>query len=116
MPPMPGYESRRGLVASGGGWANATASGVNSQIRTLDPRFPQGIRRSGINIVGTRNGQTTFNTLRHGGGAPDAGLGVDGDFYIDTTGNQIFGPKAGGAWGTGRSIRGTNGREAHAKC
>jgi len=41
MPPMPGYESRRGLVASRGGWANATASGVNSQIRALDPRFPK---------------------------------------------------------------------------
>lgn len=48
-------------------------------------------------------------TLRSGAGAPAAGLGVDGDFYIDTTAWEIYGPKAGGAWGAGTPIIGTDG-------
>ena len=48
-------------------------------------------------------------TILNGAGAPGAGLGVDGDFYIDTTGNLIYGPKTGGAWGAGVSIVGDTG-------
>lgn len=33
-----------------------------------------------------------------GSGAPSNGLGVDGDFYLDTTGHNLYGPKASGAW------------------
>jgi len=29
---------------------------------------------------------------------------VDGDFYINTVANTIFGPKAAGVWGSGTSI------------
>ena len=45
-------------------------------------------------------------SLLNGSGAPAGGLGVDGDFYIDTTANEIYGPKTGGAWGSGTSITG----------
>jgi hypothetical protein len=48
-------------------------------------------------------------TLRYGAGAPASGLGVNGDFYIDTGANFIFGPKAGGAWPSGVSIIGPPG-------
>lgn len=48
-------------------------------------------------------------TILNGSGAPAAGLGVDGDFYIDTTGNLIYGPKTAGAWGAGVSIVGPTG-------
>ena len=45
-----------------------------------------------------------------GSGAPSAGTGVDGDFYIDTTTNTIYGPKAGGVWpATGVSLIGAPG-------
>jgi len=37
---------------------------------------------------------------------PDADDGVDGDFYINTAANTIFGPKAAGVWGSGTSIVG----------
>ena len=33
-------------------------------------------------------------SVRHGAGAPAAGLGQDGDFYIDTSGPTLYGPKA----------------------
>jgi hypothetical protein len=42
---------------------------------------------------------------------PDAGDGVDGDFYINTASNLIFGPKASGAWGSGVAVVGPQGPE-----
>lgn len=50
-------------------------------------------------------------TVLNGSGAPGAGLGVDGDFYIDTTANAIYGPKTGGAWGVGISLIGPAGAD-----
>jgi hypothetical protein len=47
-------------------------------------------------------------TVRNGSGTPSAGLGVDGDFYLDTASNLIYGPKTGGAWGTGVVMTGTS--------
>jgi hypothetical protein len=50
------------------------------------------------------------NTIWSGAGAPAAGLGQNGDFYINTTTHVIFGPKAGGVWpGTGTSLIGPTG-------
>ena len=37
--------------------------------------------------------------------------GVDGDFYINTTSYQIFGPKTGGAWGAGTDLIGPAGAD-----
>lgn len=63
----------------------------------VGPQGPQGI--PGI------DGKTILN----GSGAPASGLGVDGDFYIDTAGDLIYGPKTGGSWGSGTSIVGPAG-------
>ncbi|MHB9027079.1 MAG: hypothetical protein ACYC7E_23330, partial [Armatimonadota bacterium] len=46
-------------------------------------------------------------TVLSGSGAPAGGTGTNGDFYIDTTAWQIYGPKAAGAWGAGTDIVGT---------
>lgn len=48
------------------------------------------------------------NTLRSGSGPPGAGLGEDGDWYIDTAALVIYGPKL-GTWGAGTSIVGPQG-------
>lgn len=48
-------------------------------------------------------------TVRNGTGAPSSGLGVDGDFYIDTTADAIYGPKTAGAWGSSTSLIGPTG-------
>jgi hypothetical protein len=37
---------------------------------------------------------------RQGEGVPGAGVGGNGDFYLDTLTGDIYGPKAGGAWGS----------------
>lgn len=48
-------------------------------------------------------------TVRSGSGVPSGGLGVDGDFYINTTANTIYGPKTSGAWGSSSSLIGPTG-------
>jgi hypothetical protein len=41
--------------------------------------------------------------------APVAGIGADGDFYLDTVLMKLYGPKAAGAWPAGIIMKGTNG-------
>ena len=48
-------------------------------------------------------------TVLNGSGAPSSGLGTNGDFYIDTTADAIYGPKTAGAWGSATSLVGPNG-------
>ena len=58
----------------------------------------------GTNGTNGVDGQTVLN----GAVAPTT-EGVDGDFYIDTVSNEIYGPKSGGVWGAGTSIVGPAG-------
>jgi hypothetical protein len=48
-------------------------------------------------------------TVLSGSGVPSSGLGANGDFYINTAANTIYGPKAGGAWGSATSLVGPTG-------
>jgi len=48
-------------------------------------------------------------TVLSGSGAPGGGVGANGDFFIDTTGWVIYGPKAAGAWPAGASLVGPAG-------
>jgi len=48
-------------------------------------------------------------SVLNGSGVPGAGTGTDGDFYIDTDTNDIYGPKSGGAWGSATSLIGPTG-------
>lgn len=48
--------------------------------------------------------------LLSGAGAPDAGLGSDGDFYIDTTADALYGPKSSGSWGAALALGGSQSR------
>lgn len=48
-------------------------------------------------------------TIRSGAGAPSSGLGVNGDFYLNTSNYDLYGPKAAGAWGSPTSLLGTVG-------
>lgn len=44
--------------------------------------------------------------LLNGAGTPSGGTGANGDFYIDTTNQILYGPKTSGAWGSGVNIKG----------
>lgn len=48
-------------------------------------------------------------TILNGTGTPSSGLGSDGDFYIDTAAQKIYGPKTAGAWGAGIDLKGPAG-------
>jgi hypothetical protein len=50
------------------------------------------------------------NTVLNGTVSPTT-QGVDGDFYINTTTNQIFGPKTSGSWGSGVNLIGESGNK-----
>jgi hypothetical protein len=56
-----------------------------------------------------RSSTAVINTLLNGIGAPSKSIGIDGDFYIDTRGLLISGPKAKGKWPVARSLQGSNG-------
>lgn len=59
-------------------------------------------------LVGARGADG--RTILHGTGSPsDSTDGNNGDFFIDTVGNNIYGPKSGGLWGAARSLRGETG-------
>jgi hypothetical protein len=47
------------------------------------------------------------NATLTGTGVPIFSLGVDGDTYLDTAAMMLYGPKAGGLWGTGTPLVGT---------
>jgi Collagen triple helix repeat (20 copies) len=50
------------------------------------------------------------HTILNGSGAPADTLGHDGDFYLDTAANVLYGPKANGSWpATGTSLTGPQG-------
>jgi hypothetical protein len=54
------------------------------------------------------------NTILNGSTNPTLGIGVNGDFYINTTSDSIFGPKTSGAWGVGTPLRGPIGPQGPA--
>ena len=45
-----------------------------------------------------------FNTMLSGSSAPSNSLGSNGDFYFQTTGFVIYGPKASGVWPSGVAV------------
>jgi len=53
---------------------------------------------------------TNGSTVLNGTGAPGSGIGHNGDFYLDTAANVLYGPKAAGTWSTtGTSLVGPQG-------
>lgn len=76
-----------------------------------DPTDPQGepfvAPKSAFGGSGGGGAGADGKTVRNGAGAPSSGLGVDGDFYIDTDTTEIYGPKASGVWGSPTSLIGS---------
>jgi hypothetical protein len=60
-------------------------------------------------VTGLDTALANKRTILSGSGIPSAGTGSDGDLYIDTTGNKLYGPKASGAWGSGTFTQGSAG-------
>jgi hypothetical protein len=59
--------------------------------------------------AGRITGTSILNTLLNGKGVPTAKTGENGDFYIDTTTFNMYGPKTNGKWPTPISLKGPSG-------
>ena len=118
----------QGLVYNGTKWVPGTVSGaqgpagpqgVAGPTGATGPAGPQGLTgATGIAGSAGAAGTNGINgldgkTVRNGVGAPAATLGVDGDFYLNTATNQLYGPKGSvtaGQWpATGTSLVGSQG-------
>ena len=83
-----------------------TAGSWGSSVSLIGPEGPQGLQGDpGDDGSDGVDGQTILN----GTGVPSSGLGNNGDFYIDTAADAIYGPKAGGVWGGATSLIGPQG-------
>jgi hypothetical protein len=56
-----------------------------------------------------RTKQSTSNTVLNGKGSPSAKIGINGDFYIDISSFNIYGPKVNNRWPSPVSLRGPAG-------
>lgn len=51
------------------------------------------------------------STILSGSGIPSAGIGKNGDFYLDLVEYKLYGPKANNAWGSFISLKGSAGEQ-----
>jgi hypothetical protein len=100
--------------AAGTGYSTTPGPGLDyiAFLSTTTPVTPTaasftGLWKSYAGVAGA-NG-TNGKTILNGTADPTASTGTDGDFYINTTTNTLFGPKAGGAWPAGISLVGPSG-------
>lgn len=80
--------------------------GLTGATGATGPQGPIGL--TGATGANGTNG-VDGKTLLSGTSNPLATTGIDGDFYINTATNFIFGPKASGTWPTGVSLVGPTG-------
>jgi len=88
-----------------------SATGWPASVSLVGPAGPAGATggTGPAGPAGSSAATAATNTIRSGAGAPSAAIGADGDFYIDTSANQIYGPKALGAWPSAVSLVGPAG-------
>ncbi|MDP2619914.1 MAG: hypothetical protein Q8P46_07010 [Hyphomicrobiales bacterium] len=80
------------------------AEGIADRAVQDDPFDFTAAARANRALVYDNDGRIIYSDGRvmfSGSGVPSAGIGIDGDFYIDTAAKSIYGPKSGGAWGSG---------------
>jgi hypothetical protein len=111
--------------SSGGGKATASAKqGKPGKPGKTGPAGPAGAQgpagangKDGSNGANGSNGAAGSNgangkTVLHGTTAPSSTTGTEGDFYIDTSSDEIFGPKGASTWPTpGTELKGEEGEE-----
>jgi hypothetical protein len=91
-----GAQGPQGVKGDTGNTGAQGIQGIQGNTGTTGSQGPQGI---------------PGNTVLYGAGTPAAGTGVDGNFYINTSTNFIYGPKAAGAWPAGTSLVGPQGTQ-----
>ena len=92
------------------GGTNYTITGTSQLLSTPYALYAKTSGSSTPGPAGTNgvDGKTVLN----GTSNPTAAIGANGDFFINTSSNTLFGPKAAGAWPTGVSLVGPAGSNA----
>jgi len=68
---------------------NLTEQIVDVELGTSGPQGPRG------------------TSLLNGVGAPSSSLGIEGDFYLNTSNMNLYGPKTGSSWGSPTDLVGS---------
>jgi hypothetical protein len=101
-----GATGPQGPAGATGATGSQGPVGATGAIGATGSQGPIGLTGStGAQGAAGANG-TDGKSVLSGTGAPTVGTGVDGEFYIDTSANLIYGPKFAGAWPIGVSIVG----------
>ena len=91
----PGPKGDKGDTGATGAIGPTGAKGDTGATGLTGPTGPAGATgAAGANGTTGADGKT----VRNGTSNPVSGTGMDGDFYINTATNTLFGPKANGAW------------------
>uniref|UniRef100_UPI0040476453 hypothetical protein n=1 Tax=Algoriphagus sp. TaxID=1872435 RepID=UPI0040476453 len=102
----PGPKGDKGDTGATGATGPTGAKGDTGATGLTGPTGAAGATgASGANGTTGADGKT----VRNGTSNPVSGTGVDGDFYINTATNTLFGPKANGAWPSGVALVGPTG-------
>jgi hypothetical protein len=100
---LPGTNGSNGAVGATGPAGVAGPQGATGATGAIGPQGPTGT--NGTNGTNGINGTAVLN----GNTNPVAVTGANGDFYINTLTNTLFGPKANGTWPAGVSLVGATG-------
>jgi len=92
---------------------------INTATNQIFGPYNNGTWPSGVNLVGPQGPAGVIGaqgpagadgkTVLNGATTPASGLGIVGDFYLNTATNELFGPKTAGGWGAGVSLVGPQG-------
>jgi len=103
---LPGHSVLNGSGVPGGGTGANGDFYIDTTAHAIYGPKTAGAWGSATSLIGPSG--TAANTIWNGSGDPSTGDGVDGDFWINTTSNKIFGPKA-TTWPAGVSLVGPAG-------
>lgn len=101
---LPGFTSVISAAVLSGDLIIGLSDG--SQINCGRVQGPQGLKGDAGPVGAPGSDGVPGNTIHTVRGTPEGWLGRDGDFAINTALWEIYGPRAGGVWGTPTPLRG----------
>lgn len=123
----PGPQGPQGVAGTTGPQGQQGQQGIQGPVGSIGPMGPIGLQgpqgQMGVagptgpvgpqGLIGPTGPQgqsgASGKTILNGTIDPTSQQGVDGDFYLNTKTSQMFGPKTGGVWGNGFSLKGSQG-------
>ena len=82
---------------------------INNNVSINETNVDVNLTEQIVNVdLGTSGPQGPRGTgLLNGVGAPSAGLGINGDFYLNTSNMNLYGPKTESGWGSQTDLVGS---------